>query len=71
MVMMNLDSAMDNFVEYSEQRDIYIRLFTFSFASIGFLEIVRRQTSEIQVLQLVPGYYLFLIFCCFLFLVFS
>jgi hypothetical protein len=70
MVMMNLDSAMDNFVEYSEQRDIYIRLFTFSFASIGFLEIVRRQTSEIQVLQLVPGYYLFLIFCCFLFLLF-
>lgn len=67
---MNLDSAMDNFVEYTEQRDIYIRVFNFSFASIGFLEIVRGQTPEIRVLQLVPGYYLFLVFCSFLFLVF-
>jgi hypothetical protein len=70
MVLMNLDSAMDVFVDQVDERDLYLRVVTFSFASIGFLEIVRGQTPEIRVLQLVPGYYLFLVFCCFLFLLF-
>jgi len=67
--MLNLDETLINNSAYIAQRDLYIRSSVYSFAVIIFVEILRAQVSEVNLLQLIPGFYLILLFVSFLYLV--
>jgi hypothetical protein len=60
--MLNLKESIFILPSYAVQRDIAIRFISYSFGIILFVEFLRAQTPEIDVLQLVPGYYLILVF---------
>lgn len=60
--MLNLKESLAVMPSYAVQRDIGIRFISYSLGVILFVEFLRAQTPEIDVLQLVPGYYLILIF---------
>ena len=66
--MFDFSEGFDDHIEYSEQRDSFIRNSFSSFASFSFLGLIRSQIPEVDVLQLVPGYYFLLVFLSFLFL---
>jgi hypothetical protein len=68
--MLNLDETLELYNDYILQRDAYIKSILYSTGTITFLDIIRQQVPEINLLQLVPGFYLFLLFTSFLFLVF-
>jgi len=68
--MLNLDETLELYNDYILQRDAYIKSILYSAGTITFLDIIRQQVPEINLLQLVPGFYLFLLFTSFLFLVF-
>jgi hypothetical protein len=68
--MFNTEKTFGLNLYYSQQRDLFLQGIIYSFAVIGFLEVVRAQISEVNLLQLIPGFYLFLLFLSFLFLVF-
>jgi hypothetical protein len=67
--MLNLDETIETNLAYINQRDLYLRGFLYSFGVITFIDIVRNQVAEINLLQLVPGFYLILLFISFLILV--
>ena len=50
---------------YKIQRDLYSTGINYAFTSFTFLEILRAQIPETNVLQVVPGYYFFLLFASF------
>jgi hypothetical protein len=52
---------------YNSQKDFHIKVVLYISSVILLLDLVRSQISEVELLQLVPGYYLFLLFL-FLFL---
>nr|AIM52756.1 Sec-independent periplasmic protein translocase [Ochromonas sp. CCMP1393] len=60
--MLNLDETLSFQENYESQRDYYLRIFLYSISVIVFIDIVRSQVSEINLLQLIPGFYLLLIF---------
>jgi len=68
--MLNLDETVELNNSYLIQRDLYIRGFCYSFGVIIFVDLVRGQVAEVNLLQLIPGFYLILLFISFLFLVF-
>jgi len=68
--MLNLDETLITGKNYNVQRDFFLKIFLYSLAVIVFLDILRNQISEINLLQLVPGFYLILLFLSFLFLIF-
>jgi hypothetical protein len=68
--MLNIDSPLSIFPFYINQRDLYIKGFTYSIGVFTFLYLLRSQVAEINLLQLVPGFYLFLLFLSFLLLLF-
>lgn len=68
--MLNLDETLDIISVYSIQRDFYIRSFVYSVGVFIFITLLRGQIAEINVLQLIPGFYLILLFLSFLFLSF-
>lgn len=67
--MFDFGEGFDEYLEYAEQRDSFIRNIVSSFASFSFLGLIRAQIPEVDVLQLVPGYYFLLVFLSFLFLI--
>ena len=68
--MLNLDETLEITSFYVVQRDLYLKGLVYSFGVIVFIEIVRSQVAEINLLQLIPGFYLILLFLSFLFLMF-
>jgi hypothetical protein len=68
--MLNLDETLVTTLSYSKQRDLFLKSFVFSFAVIIFVDILRAQVAEVNLLQLIPGFYLILLFISFLYLVF-
>ena len=66
--MLNLDETIYFSKYYLIQRDLYIKGVFFSIGVFVFLEIIRGQVAEINLLQLMPGLYIGLIFGCFILL---
>ena len=60
--MLNLDDTLKSSLFYTIQRDFYLKAFLYSIGVIIFIEIARNQVSEINLLQLIPGFYLILLF---------
>jgi hypothetical protein len=68
--MLNLDETLELLTDYNIQRDLFLKCFLYSVGVIVIIDIVRQQLPEINLLQLIPGYYLFLLFSTFLILIF-
>jgi hypothetical protein len=64
--MLNLDETLEVTSPYNTQRDLLFKCFFYSFPLLVILDIVREQLPEINLLQLIPGYYLFLLFLTFI-----
>jgi len=67
--MLNLDETLEVSTAYNTQRDLIFRGISYSVSVCVLIEIVRQQLPEINLLQLIPGYYVFLLFITFVFLV--
>ena len=67
--MLNLDETFEINLAYLTQRDLYLRGIVYSFGVVTFIDVVRSQVAEINLLQLVPGFYLILLFISFILLV--
>ena len=67
--MLNLDETLTTISSYNFQRDLFSKSFLFSFTVITFVDILRGQVAEVNLLQLIP-IYLILLFISFLYLVF-
>jgi len=68
--MLNLDETLVTLSNYNSQKDIILRGIGYCVGASIFLETVRSQIPETNILQLVPGFYLFLLLLSFLFLVY-
>jgi hypothetical protein len=66
--MLNLDETLFINSFYLSQKDFYLKGFLYSAGVLIFLDFLRSQVSEIDLLQLIPGFYLILLFVSFLFL---
>ena len=55
--MLNLDETVETNDAYIIQRDLYIRSVVYSFGVVIFIDIIRNQVAEINLLQLIPGFY--------------
>ena len=60
--MLNLDETLFANTGYTKQRDIYIRILLFAGGVVAFVEYLRGQVSEVNLLQLIPGFYLLLLY---------
>jgi hypothetical protein len=70
--MFTLDDSFSVDNVYTSQTDFYGKAFFYFFGVIFFFELLRTQISEVELLQLVPGFYFFLFFVSFfLFIFFS
>lgn len=56
---------------YYQRKDSAYRSFSGFVGGLGALELLRSQTCEIDLIQIVPGYFLFLLFICCLLVGFS
>jgi hypothetical protein len=68
--MFTLDDTFFEDFYYKPQIDFYLKIIFYVFGVFLFLEILRTQIPEIEILQLVPGFYFFCFFFLFLFLIF-
>jgi len=68
--MLNLDETLLTTISYVVQRDLYLRAVVYAFTIVIFVDIVRGQIAEVNLLQLIPGLYLVLLFVSFIFLVY-
>lgn len=66
--MLNLEETLSVTYYYNIQKDLYLKAILYVIGAIVFLDLLRSQITEIILLQLVPGYYLFLILVCFVLL---
>ncbi|MCR9073243.1 MAG: hypothetical protein NXI18_16170 [Alphaproteobacteria bacterium] len=64
--MLNLNETLGIKKAYLIQRDYYLKLLICSIISIIFIELLRKQVVELNLLQLVPGFYVLLL-CLLLF----
>jgi hypothetical protein len=69
--MFNLDETLSIIPSYLVQRDLYVKAFVYTGGVLVFIDFLRGQISEVNILQLIPGFYFFLILVSFLFLVVS
>ena len=60
--MFNLDETFLLNNSYVVQKDLYLKSFLYSFGVFSFIDLLRGQVAEIELLQLVPGFYLILLF---------
>ena len=67
--MYSLDTTFIRQQYYLIQKDLYAKGIGYALGVVGFLELFRSQVSEMNVLQLVPGFYLILLFISFLVLI--
>jgi len=68
--MLNLDETVEINNSYLIQRDLYLKGFLYSIGVIVFIELVRGQVAEVNLLQLIPGFYLILLFIAFIVLLY-
>jgi hypothetical protein len=68
--MLNLDETFEINNSYIIQRDLYIKGFLYSFGVVIFIELVRAQVAEVNLLQLIPGFYLIVLFISFVVLLY-
>ena len=66
--MLNLEETLSDTYSYNIQKDLYLKGILYVIGAIVFLELVRSQVTEVNLLQLVPGYYLFLVLVSFVLL---
>lgn len=67
--MMNVDEALSSYRYYRKQKDNLIRYVLYSVVVFIYIDAIREQISEINLLQLIPGIYLVLLFTSFVFLI--
>lgn len=60
--MFNIDDTLLLVSDYNRQKDLYLKIFKQLGTTLSFVEILRAQISEINLLQLIPGFYLILLF---------
>ena len=68
--MMNIEEALISYPFYQKQKDNFIRFILYSVVVFIYIDAIRQQISEINLLQLIPGIYLILLFTSFIFLIF-
>jgi hypothetical protein len=68
--MLNLEDSLKINQFYIVQRDFYSKILFYSLGIFFFIELLRSQISEIKLLQLIPGFYLVLLFTSLLVLLF-
>jgi len=68
--MLNLDETLLINSSYCFQKNIYIRGILYSLCPFSFLEMLRSQAPETDLIQLIPGFFLVLLFLSYLLLVF-
>jgi hypothetical protein len=61
--MLNLEETLETSFKYSKQRDLLVRLIVSSLGVLFTVEYLRAQVPEINLIQLIPGFYLILVFC--------
>jgi hypothetical protein len=66
---MNIEEALISYPFYQKQKDNLIRFIFYSVIVFIYIDGVRQQISEINLLQLVPGIYLILLFTSFILLI--
>lgn len=66
--MLNVEETLSVSYYYNIQKDLYIKGILYVIGAIVFLDLLRSQISEINLLQLVPGYYLLLVLISFVLL---
>jgi hypothetical protein len=69
--MLNLEETLSIIPSYLVQRDLYVKAFVYAGGVLVFVDFLRGQISEVNILQLIPGFYFFLLFVSFLFLLVS
>jgi hypothetical protein len=67
--MLNLDETLFTSSRYGIQRNFYLRVLFYSIGTFSVLELLRGQITEINLVQLIPGFYLILAFFSFLLLI--
>jgi hypothetical protein len=67
--MLNLEETLSIIPSYLVQRDLYVKAFVYAGGVLIFIDFLRGQISEVNILQLIPGFY-FSPSCFFLFLLF-
>jgi hypothetical protein len=68
--MFTIDFSFLQDLLYCIQTDFYVKALLYFLGITGLFELVRSQISEVDLLQLVPGFYFFLFFLSFIFLIF-
>lgn len=68
--MFNIDETTEFKPLYNIQKDLYLRGFVYSIGIFLFIDLIRSQISEVNLLQLIPGFYLLLLFFSFIFLMY-
>jgi hypothetical protein len=66
--MLNLEETLSIIPSYLVQRDLYVKAFVYAGGVLVFIDFLRGQISEVNILQLIPGFYFFLLLVSFLFL---
>ena len=61
--MLNLEETLEISLKYSKQRDFIFRVVFYSIGVFFLVEYLRAQVPEINLIQLIPGFYLILVFC--------
>jgi len=69
--MLNLDIPIQTTLFYNDQRDTFIKGVCYAPAIVPLINIIRNQVSEVNLLQLIPGFYLLLLFIALLLLIVS
>lgn len=69
--MLNLPETIITKKTYSPQRDVFIRATIYTSGAIVLVKMLRAQVCEIDLLQLVPGFYLLLMFIGYIVMIFS
>jgi hypothetical protein len=65
--MLNLEENLELTNEYNTQRDLIIKSVCYSISIVIVLDLIRGQLPEVNLLQLIPGFYLFILFTFFFF----
>ena len=66
--MLNLDDTFERINDYNSQNEFLNKFFFYSVIVLILIEILREQLPEVNLLQLIPGFYLFFLFSTFFFL---
>lgn len=69
--MLNLEDTLISLPSYNSQRDLPIRGFVYAGGILIVINALRAQIAEVNLLQLIPGFYFFLLLVCFLYLLVS